>query len=190
MRKIREVLRLKLGGGLSARQVAGALNISPAAVTDDRLSPRAIHHYTGCYLPAPAQHARYLVSVQQGDLHLASSLKSTPAQMASFNRQWVKACMRTSMVGEEVVSRYFPPEGESMRERWGESMVSSPDGSAMPTLGENPSLHTVKPCMAQARQWLAVEQQNLAAPLCRSPCGHAAGYSRTHHNYVVLPGTS
>lgn len=34
MRKIREVLRLKLGGGLSARQVAGALNISPATVTD------------------------------------------------------------------------------------------------------------------------------------------------------------
>jgi transposase len=34
MRKIREVLKLKLGGGLSARQVAGALNISPATVMD------------------------------------------------------------------------------------------------------------------------------------------------------------
>ena len=34
MRKIREALKLKLGGGLSARQVAGALNISPATVTD------------------------------------------------------------------------------------------------------------------------------------------------------------
>jgi transposase len=34
MRKIREVLKLKLGGGLSDRQVAGALNISPATVGD------------------------------------------------------------------------------------------------------------------------------------------------------------
>ncbi len=34
MRKIREALKLKIGGGLSARQVAGALGISPATVTD------------------------------------------------------------------------------------------------------------------------------------------------------------
>ncbi len=34
MRKIREVLKLKLGGGLSDRQVAGALGISPATVGD------------------------------------------------------------------------------------------------------------------------------------------------------------
>ncbi len=34
MRKIREVLRLKLGGGLSARQVAGAVRVSPATVGD------------------------------------------------------------------------------------------------------------------------------------------------------------
>ena len=34
MRKIREVLRLKGGKGLSARQVAGAVHISPATVAD------------------------------------------------------------------------------------------------------------------------------------------------------------
>ena len=34
MRKIREVLRLRLGNGLSARQVAGAVRVSPATVAD------------------------------------------------------------------------------------------------------------------------------------------------------------
>lgn len=34
MRKIREVLRLRQGKGLSARQVAGAVRVSPATVTD------------------------------------------------------------------------------------------------------------------------------------------------------------
>ena len=34
VRKIREVLRLKEGNGLSARQVAGAVRVSPATVAD------------------------------------------------------------------------------------------------------------------------------------------------------------
>ena len=34
VRKIREVLRLKEGSGLSARQVAGAVRVSPATVAD------------------------------------------------------------------------------------------------------------------------------------------------------------